>query len=73
MSKDSIIKRQLAADAWYVANPDLTMVEFPASARVGKSPGRVPGQDQLTLDARRPLRSPRPGARAGAASTQNTA
>jgi hypothetical protein len=33
--KDWIVKRQVAADGWYVANPDLTVVETKRLKRVG--------------------------------------
>ena len=35
--KDWILKYQVPADAWYVANPDLTVVETRRLARVGKA------------------------------------
>ena len=35
--KDFIVKYQLAADAWYVANPNLTVVEARRLQRVGKA------------------------------------
>ena len=35
--KDWILKYQVTADAWYVANPDLTVAETRRMARVGKA------------------------------------
>ena len=36
-TKDYIVKHQLPADAWYVANPNLTVVETRRLQRVGKA------------------------------------
>ena len=35
--KDWIAKRQVAADGWYVANPDLTVVETRRLKRIGQA------------------------------------
>jgi hypothetical protein len=35
--KDWLVKHQITADAWYVANPNLTVAETRRLARVGKA------------------------------------
>jgi hypothetical protein len=35
--KDWLVKHQIAADAWYVANPNLTVAETRRLGRVGKA------------------------------------
>jgi hypothetical protein len=35
--KDWIVKHQISADAWYVANPNLSVVETRRLERVGKA------------------------------------
>ena len=35
--KDWIVKHQIAAEAWYVANPNLTVAETRRLERVGKA------------------------------------
>ena len=35
--KDWLVKHQITADAWYVANPNLTVAETKRLARIGKA------------------------------------
>ena len=55
--KDWIAKYQVAADGWYVANPDLTVVETRLTEARRPGAGRIPGQDQrLTQLPGQPVR-----------------
>ena len=43
-AKDWIVKHQIAAEAWYVANPNLTAAETRRLERVGKAVEEFLGQ-----------------------------
>ena len=56
--KDWIVKHQITAEGWYVANPDLTVAETRRLKHSGKALARVPGQDQrLTIPEAHDVRS----------------
>ena len=60
-AKDYLVKHQITAEGWYVANPDLTVAEITTAEAHRQGGGRIPGQGRRRVAEREYSSCPRCG------------